>query len=298
MGRTELKALLAKYKIQPTRKFGQNFCCDDQLAEALARDANIQTNELILEVGTGTGALTRKLAELGNKVLSFEVDKALFELSSNELVAYKNLEVIHTDVLATENQLHEIFLNKIHRELASGEYAGLRLVANLPYNIATALVIQVFEQNWPLQGMFILVQREAAERFLANPGQKIYGAVSILIQSHCYGRIVRIVPRDVFYPKPKVLSAFLELKSRPEEEKLDSASYEIFRALVRGLFSHRRKTLNKAAKLAVKEAPQLTLIHEVLEELAVETRARIEDLEPSIFEEVARKISELNAKQT
>jgi 16S rRNA (adenine1518-N6/adenine1519-N6)-dimethyltransferase len=297
VSRNEVKELLDKASVSPKKSLGQNFCCDPQLIQALVRDAELEEGELILEVGTGTGALTRELAKVATRVLSIEIDSGLFRLVSGLLKDEPNVRVFHGDVLKTKNKLNPEFCEAIKEELKAPGIKGVRVIANLPYAIATPLVAQLLEFGTAMRGFTILVQKEAAERFIARSGTKAYGSVSVLIAQWMRGRILRSVPREVFFPRPNVESSVLSLTALEGEEMPSPELYETLKPMVRTLFNSRRKTLNKAAKIAAKCDPSLEKLREAILACEFDLQLRVEDLEPEDFRRLAMQLIEIRDKK-
>lgn len=281
MGRAEIIKSLEDAGLRPNKRYGQNFCCDPQLLEAIVRDAGLAEDELVVEVGAGTGALTRLLCEGAGRVLSFEIDAGLYRFTRRALGQRANLRLVHGDVLAGKNHLAPAFLEAIASELGA-ERPRARLVANLPYAITTPLLLGLFESELPIAGATALVQREAAERLLAPPGSKRYGAASVILSHLAAGRILRPVSAEVFYPRPKVASVVLELAARRGELAAEwrplGQAYERFRVMVRRLFQSRRKTIAAAARIAAKAEEALSGLDGAVADGTVDGRARVENL--------------------
>lgn len=282
MNRGQLKALLKQAGIRPRRTSGQNFLVEEKLAEAIARDGEVEPEDVVLEVGTGFGVLTEHLCRFGAKVISVEKDRKLQVVARELLAEFTNLTIYDGDVLATKNSLNPGLLELLAQELAGGR--RLRVVANLPYNIATPLVVLLLAADLPLDGIAVMVQLEAAERFAARQGDEKFGAVSLLCEALCERvEIVRRVPRDVFVPRPKVTSAVVRMTPRPGRR----AGFPTFSALVRGLFNYRRKTLGKAAKLAAKQDPALGWVSAAILSSGFDPELRLEDLALADFQQLA-----------
>lgn len=293
MSRNEVKDLLGQAKVTPKKSLGQNFCCDPQLIVALARDADPQPDELVLEIGTGTGALTRELSKRVKRLISVEIDSGLYKLVSEIFKDDDTVRLIHGDVLKTKNKLNSKVTDAIDEEMQKEGIGGLRVIANLPYAITTPVVIQLLEYGAKIRGMTILIQKEAAERFVARSGTKSYGSVSVLLAQWMRGRILRSVPSEVFFPRPKVQSAVLSLEALEPEERPSPELYATLRPMVRVLFNSRRKTLNKASKIAAKCDPSLAKLHEAISACELDASVRVEDLEPDEFRVLAAELIKL-----
>ncbi|MFQ5653340.1 MAG: 16S rRNA (adenine(1518)-N(6)/adenine(1519)-N(6))-dimethyltransferase RsmA [Planctomycetota bacterium] len=226
------------------RRRGQHFLFEPQLLDALVRDAGVKESERILEVGAGTGTLTRTLLARGCHVLAVEIDGDLARYLTDSIDSPR-LTILPADALAGKNHLS----SPVEVELSRWA-APFRLVANLPYSIATPLLMLLLEHLPRFQGAAVLVQREVAERWVAREGSPAYGPASVLLALFGEGRILRHVPRHLFTPPPRVDSAFyLWRPSGGPPGRLDGV-----RRLVRRLFQGRRKMLRSLLKGTLPDA--------------------------------------------
>lgn len=268
--------------IRPRRSSGQNFLVEENLARAIARDGEVQPSDVVLEVGTGFGVLTQHLCEFASHVVSVEKDQKLQIMAAELLSEFENLTIHEGDVLKNKNALAPDLLDVLRERL--GPDGRLRVVANLPYNIATSLVLLLLAAELPLDAIVVMVQLEAAERFGARHGDESFGAVSILCDALCERvELVRTVPRDVFMPRPKVTSAVVRLIPRPERHE----GYATLARVIRGLFNYRRKNVVKAAKLAGKADRDLAWLEDAVRAIAPDPSARPEDLSLDDFRRLA-----------
>jgi 16S rRNA (adenine1518-N6/adenine1519-N6)-dimethyltransferase len=233
LGRAEVVALLERHGIRPSRALGQHFLVDPGTARRIARLAELSPGEPVVEIGAGLGSLTLALAEAGACVTAGELDRrrqpALCEVASR---------CGATVVAADARRLDWEAL------LAGAERWSL--VANLPYNVATPLVVEVLERARRVQRMLVMVQREVAERLAAPAGHPAYGAVSAKVAYWARAEVVGRVPPGVFLPRPKVDSALVRISRRDEPAVPGSVDYEALFALVRAGFGKRRKMLRRA----------------------------------------------------
>lgn len=284
MKRAEVRSLLERAGIRPRREAGQNFLVEENLAAAIARDGCIEPDDVVLEIGPGLGILTRALCPLAHEVVSVEVDGKLFALVRELLADRRNLTLVRADVLANKNALNQEVLDLLRERL--GEGRALRVVANLPYNIATPLVVLLLSAELPLASMTVMVQLEAAQRFVARRGDPQYGAVSLLCAALCERiELVRKVPRDVFMPRPKVQSAVVRFRPAPERRR----GFAQLSAVVRALFNYRRKTLAKAVRSVVRREPSLSWLEGALEEAGLDSRMRAEEVPLEGFRALAAR---------
>lgn len=294
MKQDELRTALEGAGIRPSKGYGQNFLIDENLALAIARDgAEGARDDVVLEVGTGPGILTEHLLPRAYHVVTVEVDPRLAALARARLGAASNLTLVEADALASKSELAPAMLEAVRARLGDAGPGGrmLRVCANLPYAVATPLVIGLLAAALPLRVMVVMVQLEAAERFAADVGQAPYGAVSVLCRALCQRvSIIRKVPPEVFWPRPKVTSAVVRFEPRPERQQ----GHEALEAVVRGLFNYRRKTLAKAARLASEADPSLAWLEQAVATSGLDGRARTEDLALRAFQ----KLAELSPERT
>ena len=224
--------LLQRYNLRAGRKHGQHFLVDPNTVRKIVRLADIKPDETIVEIGPGIGSLTVALAGAAKRVLAIEIDEEVASALREVIADLDNVALVVGD--AMEVDLHE----------------PARLVANLPYNVATPLIIHVLDDLPSVRGGLVMVQREVGERWTASPGSKTYGSVSVHIAYHARAEIVAEVPRSVFMPPPKVSSVLVSFERR-DEPLVEIADEAAFFGFVRRAFLHRRKTLRNS--LGVRE---------------------------------------------
>ena len=248
-------------------RLGQNFLADPNLLEAIVREADPGPEEVVLEVGGGEGALTARLAERAGCVHVIELDERLRPALEAVAAEHRNVE------------LH--FADAMRLDLRGLDPPPNRVVANLPYAIATPLVLRTIELD-AIGSWTLMVQREIADRLRAAPGSRLYGSPSVLVQLACSVRLLRAVDRAVFVPRPRVDSALLGL------ERVGAAPSPEIRRMVREAFAHRRKSLARSlehARPGIREA-----VRAVLREMGLPADARAERLAPEQFVELAERL--------
>lgn len=229
--RRAVKELMARHDITPSRALGQNFMVEPDTARRIVRLAGVAPGDSVVEIGAGFGSLTVVLADAGARVVAVERDRRLVA-ALREVVPTDGVEVVEADALALDWRA----------VLASAPRWSL--VANLPYNIATPLVLDVLAGVPAVERMVVLVQREVARRLAAEPGSRDYGVPSVMVAYRARARVLTTVSADCFLPRPRVESALVEIERRPvpavtaDPERLD--------ALVRAAFGQRRKTLRRS----------------------------------------------------
>lgn len=238
--------------LEPDKRHGQNFLIDINLIDLLIRAADLGPNDVVLEIGTGTGSLTARMADQAGHVVTVEIDQHLFLLSSEELIDYTNVTQLHQDALKNKNNLSDTVLQTVRDKLAEVPGRQFKLAANLPYNVATPILSNLLSTDITPVSMTATIQRELAERIVAPPRTKDYSALSIWMQALCEVEIVRIMPPDVFWPRPKVDSAIIKIVPKPEKRAtIPDLTY--FHNFVRSLFFHRRKFLRSVLVSAFKD---------------------------------------------
>ena len=274
-----LSFLLQRFKnsgIHPRSQLGQNFLIDMNLQRVLLETAKLTPDDVVLEVGTGTGALTALIAPQVAAIITVEMDRDLYQLASEELFGCPNVIMLEGDALQSKSRIRADVLEAVYTQLDAAPSRQFKLVANLPYNIATPLLSNLLALPRPPQSMTCTIQKEMADRIVALPDTKDYGSLAIWIQSQCRAEIVRILGPSVFWPRPKVSSAFVQIV--PDAERLRKIPDRgFFHAFVRSMFTHRRKLLrfeilNAYKNLSKSDADKL------LVDLGIAPTARAEQL--------------------
>lgn len=223
--------MLKAYGLHPRRRFGQHFLISRRVLDRLLDTAALSAHEGVLEIGAGIGTLTVPLAEAAGAVVAVELDQALLPALREAVAGFPGVSVVQGDAMSLD-------LPRIVGPLPLPR----KVVSNLPYNIASPLIVTLLERPLGFTRMVFTVQREVAERLAAGAGGKDYGSLSVAVQYRAAARIVMRVPRTAFYPPPDVESAIVSLEVRPKPAvHVDDEA--VFFRVVRGAFAHRRKTL-------------------------------------------------------
>jgi 16S rRNA (adenine1518-N6/adenine1519-N6)-dimethyltransferase len=249
-------------------RLGQNFLADSNLLEAIVREADLDPSDIVLEVGGGEGVLTERLAPEAAFVHVVELDERLREPLDALADRAGNVAVHSGDAMRID--------------IAGFDPEPTAVVANLPYSIATPLLLRTIAELPAVRTWTVMVQREIADRLRAAPGSRTYGAPSVLVQLACEVRMLRPVDRAVFTPRPRVDSALLRL------ERTGPAASEPVVRLVRDAFAHRRKALARSlehAREGRREAARAALA-----DLGLPADARAEQLSPAEFAALAERV--------
>jgi 16S rRNA (adenine1518-N6/adenine1519-N6)-dimethyltransferase len=233
------REFLARHGLAPNKELGQNFLCDEALAEKLVRLAEVGAADGVLEIGTGLGILTRALGRRARAVTTIEIDAGLVRALEAEAVLPANVRLVHADALAVD-------LEAEVAALAQGG-APVRIVANLPYSVATPLLRRFLSLAPGLAGWAVMLQREVAQRMGARPGTSDYGSFAVLHQLVARVKLALALPPQCFYPAPRVVSSFTLLTPHADFE-LRRGELEAVERLVRTVFAQRRKTLLNALR--------------------------------------------------
>jgi 16S rRNA (adenine1518-N6/adenine1519-N6)-dimethyltransferase len=240
-----LRSLLQAHGLEPKSKLGQNYLIDLNLIDLIVRTAEISPSDAILEVGTGTGTLTGKLAEAAGQVVTVEIDKTFQPIAQQVVGRRTNVHYLLGDCLAKKSELNPEMLTAWDHAAKQPGITQRKLVANLPYVIATPLISNLLVDGPQIERMVVMVQWEIAERLRAEVGTKDYNALSVLVQSVADVQTIRKVPPSSFHPRPKVESAITEIRPNPEKRNI-VGNVAQFRDFLRSLYVHRRKNLRQA----------------------------------------------------
>lgn len=231
MNNPNLKDVIADTGFRFNKALGQNFISDKNLLEAIVADSGVTGEDIVVEIGTGGGTLTRALAGVAKRVVSFEVDTNLQSVLALTLQGVENAEVVFRDILKMSDGAV--------RETVGAD--SFKVVANLPYYITTPLVMRFLESDLDVKSLTVMVQQEVADRFVAKANTADYSAITLAIESRGSACITRKVLRKMFYPVPNVDSAVVRIDV--DRNKLAGENTELLNKLIRSSFAMRRKTL-------------------------------------------------------
>ena len=235
----ETKFLMKKYKIKANKSLGQNFLIDDNVIEDIVNGANIQNNDLVIEIGPGLGSMTALLVQKAKKVICIELDKKMIQILNDRFIAYNNIELINDDVLKIN--LNEI----IKQEKEENQIKDVKIVANLPYYITTPIIMKLLEENLDIESITVMIQKEVADRLIETPSGKNTGAITYTVYYYCESQKIREVSNTSFIPMPEVTSEVINLKLR-KEPAIDVENKKVLFNIIKSAFMQRRKTLVNA----------------------------------------------------
>lgn len=280
--KSDILEVLTAGGLRPRKRFGQNFLIDGNLMRRLAESAEISAQDVVLEVGGGTGGLTDLLSSSGASVVCVELDRDLAALLTRRFADHGRVRILTTDALKGKNRLNAEVVASL-RHACGGARGRMMLAANLPYQIATPLVMNLLLEMPEMSRMCFTVQAEVGDRILAAPGSRDLGPVSVMMQVCCDIRLVARVPASAFWPAPKVESVMLRADVR-EEALIPPQERGALARLVRGAFEHRRKTLRSALGYVVGAEGVAKLA------AAFDLTRRPEDVEPAEWVQILKAL--------
>lgn len=232
--RQTIQYIIRRFHIRIKHKLGQNFLIRPDVVRAIADAAELSEGTPVLEIGPGIGTLTQALARTGADVTAFEIDRSLEEVLAHTLEPYSNVRIIYEDVM------------KADLPAALGRKTW-HVAANLPYYITTPILLYLIQSSLPISLYVFMMQKEVAQRIMADPGSKAYGALSIAVQYYCTVEKVMDIPPSAFIPRPAVTSTVLKMKRR-DVPAVQVKEEKLFFRLVKMGFGQRRKVFTNAMK--------------------------------------------------
>lgn len=271
-----LTSVLQRHGIGLSKSLGQHFLIDKNHLAKIVAAADIQPGDTVLEIGPGAGVMTRLIADQAETVYTIELDRRMISVLDETLADVENVSVVHGDALTVD------------WNIAFRENVETRLVANIPYQITSPLLIRILESEPAFIHATVLVQKEVAERVVATAGSKVYGALSCVAQFVCDCHISSVVPRGVFYPPPKVDSAVLNLHPH---HKYQDITIDAFTRVTRAAFNQRRKTLRNSLTAGLGWTDEV--LYAVLDKTSVMPDLRPEQVTVEQFCDIVRAAKEV-----
>lgn len=268
----KMRELLDNNSFNFKKKFGQNFIVDENIIKNIINKSNIDKDTLVIEIGPGAGSLTYFLGKYAKEVICYEVDTTLENILKNNLSEFNNINIIFGDFLKMD----------VIGEIKKHEYKKLYVVANLPYNITTPIIVKIIEDKLNVDKLVIMVQKEVGDRFKANVGTKEYNSLSIYLNYYFDIKKILDVSKNVFMPKPNVDSIVLEFIKKDKNLDIDK---EIFFKLIKDAFTQKRKTLRNNLKNY-----DLDKIEEILKEYNLNLDSRAEQVPDYVFAHISKEL--------
>ena len=275
---TSLMQELRNRGVSPKKSLGQHFLIDKGIAQKIVQLASLEPHDIVVEIGPGMGVLTFLMLPLVKRVVAVEVDQEMADYLREQGEGMPALTVMRRDVLHVD-----------FKGLAQDAGGRLKVVANLPYNIATPVIFRLLENRDAVAHLTLMLQREVAQRINAPSGGKDYGPLSIFTQLYTFPTILMRVPPQAFYPRPKVESALVgfTILDQPRVEIGDS---EFFHAVVRASFAQRRKTILNSLKNSPLSLGSREEIEKALKTVGIDPRRRAETLDLIEFKDLAEAL--------
>lgn len=278
----ETKFILNKYKIKANKSLGQNFLVDDNVIDEIIENAQVDENDLVIEIGPGLGVLTNRLIQKAHKVIAIELDTRMVNIITDRFKLYNNLEIINQDVLKVD--LAELI--KTNKE--NSHIKKVKIVANLPYYISTPIIIKLLEQKLNIDAIIVMVQKEVADRLTAKPGTRLSGAITYMVDYYSNAESIINVGKECFIPSPKVDSEVIKLEIQ-KNLKVQVDNEKEFFDLIQKVFSQRRKTLaNVLVNFNYVESKEIAV--KILNEIGLSENSRGENLSLEQFQQINKKI--------
>jgi 16S rRNA (adenine1518-N6/adenine1519-N6)-dimethyltransferase len=271
-----IERLLASAGVKPNKRLGQNFLIDLNLMRLLIGAAHISHDDIVIEVGCGTGSFTEGLAKAAGQVIAVEYDKKLADIAADQLKSAPNVTIINADILENKNTIcHEVTAAV---EKARARFGGrCRLVANLPYNVAAPVMMNLIMGPLVADSMCVTVQKEVGDRMIAAPGSGNYGVLSVFMAAMGEPQVMRKLKPGVFWPRPEVESVMVRFRRRRQKaERIHDAG--LFKEVVNLFMGHRRKMLQACVKFASGRLSEVKDWHDVFARAFVEPHRRPDEL--------------------
>lgn len=274
----DTREILKRYNIKADKSLGQNFLISDEVVDGIVESANIEKEDIVIEIGPGLGVLTNLLLQKSNNVIAVELDPRMVSILKDRFKEKDNFTIIHEDILKVD-------LAKIINERKNSN-SRVKVVANLPYYISTPIIMKLLENNEIIDEIIVMVQKEVGDRLTAKTGERLAGAITYAVSYYSNASKVIDVPKESFIPSPKVESVVikLELKKNVQEE-----NKELLFKIIKSAFAQRRKTLENAL-INGKIVTSKERIQEIFDKLGIEKNVRGENLSLEQYESLCKII--------
>ena len=277
--------LIKELSIHPRRSLGQHFLIDEKILDQIVRLGNFQKDDIVVEIGPGLGGMTTRLATEVEMVLAIEKDRKLVNLLRTQIIKEKRVKIIHQDAFHFDYQLAAIKTGR-----------PLKIIGNLPFNIASPLTIELLNKGKCIEEMMFMYQKEVAERIMALPGSKNYGFLTVMANLYADIKPILLVGKEAFYPQPKVESMVINFKLLPNlREELENEKFFIM--VVKSAFGQRRKKLRNALRSLKIGDLSAEFIESVCNEVNIDPNRRGETLNLKEFALLSNHLFSVLAKK-
>ncbi len=275
-----VRAWLQQYGLYPRKRWGQNFLFDHNILHNIVQAGQISGEDLVLEIGPGLGGLTRALAAESRGVLAVEIDRDFAPVLAQTLQPYDNVRLLFQDILETDIE------QELQKAFSLEEMIPYKICGNIPYNITSPIIFQILEHCPHMQMALLMMQKEVAQRILADPGSKTYGLLTLMVNYYAQVEWVMNVSPHCFYPRPDVDSTVIKII--PRSHKIWVRDEALFKNIMRAAFQQRRKTILNACARVFKDKIKAAAI---LEAAAIGLNHRPENLTVEDFARIANEVS-------
>ena len=283
----ETKMIMKRYNLDFKKKFGQNFLTAEEILEEIISKAKISKDDIILEIGPGIGTLTSKLLETGAEVISVEVDLELIRPLKERFFMYNNFTIISADILKID--IYSEIVKILESKGKTLNDKKIKVVANIPYYITTPIIFKLLESRNIVSEIYIMVQKEVAERICAKIGTKESSSITYMVSYYTEYLWDIYVDKTKFVPSPKVDSKVIALKFR-EKPYPEVKNEELYFEIIRSAFLHRRKTFLNSISASNKIDKKI--ISNIMEELGIDLRIRAEKITDKMYADIVDKYIE------
>ena len=280
-----VRDLLKRNGLHAKKSLGQNFLTDRNIIQKIVEAAEID-QDMAVEIGPGLGALTLALAARAEHVIGLEIDKKMLPVLEEVTSGFDNITIVAGDAVQAD---FDTIVEEIGGRRKVQE--GYRVVANLPYYVTTPIILHLFEKNFNIKSMVLMMQKEVAERIMADPGGKDYGSLSVVVQFYAKPVFITKVPATVFLPQPDVDSAVLRLECH-QSPPVSVSDHEFFFKVIRAAFGKRRKTIVNALSNSALKLDK-TSIQKACAKADIDFKSRAEILTIEQFADLSEKLSRL-----
>ena len=277
------KTIMAKYGIVANKRFGQNFLIDDNILNKIIESSEVTNEDLVIEIGPGLGNLTEYILDVAKYASLVEIDKNMLEILSDRFSTRDNYNIINEDILKIDIDKE---VENVENKLGL-KFKSVKVIANLPYYITTPIVFKLLQDSSRISDITVMVQKEVADRIVANPKSKDYGILTVMAKYLSESSIQVIVPKESFIPAPNVTSAVIRMT---KQKKYKVNNEKLFFDLVHAAFAQRRKKMVNSLESVKFNNMNKAELNELMQKCGVSENARAEELEIEKFIEISNII--------